>query len=67
MAHVYQQIPLDEALKKLVINTHKWLLQYSHLPFKVALAPAIFQKAMESILQSINHVRVYIDDITVTG
>ena len=43
LAHAYQQIPLDEASKKLtVINTQKGLFQYTRLPFGVSAAPAIF-------------------------
>ena len=68
LAHAYQQIPLDEASKQfIVINTHKGLFQYNRLPFGITSAPAISQKAMESILQDIEHVTVYIDDILVTG
>ena len=67
LAHAYQQIPLDKASKQfVVINSHKGLFQYNRLPFGVASAPAIFQKAMEGILQGIGHVTVYID-ILVTG
>ena len=41
LAHVYQQILLDEDSKKYVaINTHKGLYQYSRLPFGVSSAPA---------------------------
>ena len=53
LAHAYQQILLDEDLKKYVtINTHKGLYQYSRLPFGVSSAPAIFQQTMEGILKS---------------
>ena len=51
LAHAYQQIPLDEKLKKYtVINTQKGLFQYNQLPFGVASAPSIFQRTMEGIL-----------------
>ena len=51
----------------MVINTHKPLYQYNWLPVGVASATSIFQKTMEGILQGIEHVTVYIDDILVTG
>ena len=40
---------------------------YNQLPFGVASAPAIFQRAIETVLQGIPHVCVYIDDILITG
>lgn len=44
LAHVYQQILLDEESKKLVvISTHKGLFYYNRLPFEVASAPIIFK------------------------
>ena len=59
LTHAYQQMPLDDACKQLVvINTHKGLFQYNRLPFRVASAPPIFQKAMQSILQDIEHITV---------
>ena len=68
LAHAYQQVPLDEESKKLVvINTHKGLFAYNRLPFGVSAAPAIFQHTIESILQGIENVCVYLDDILVTG
>ena len=48
------------------MNTHKGLFCYKRLPFGVASAPAIFQRTMENILQGIDHVCVYLDDILVT-
>ena len=64
----YQQILLDEEASELVvINTHQGLYRYTRLPFGVAFAPAIFQKAMDGILQGITHCICYLDDILVTG
>ena len=68
LASAYLQIPLDEQSKEYTtINTHKGLYCYNRLPFGVASAPSIFQRTMENILQGINHVCVYLDDILVTG
>jgi hypothetical protein len=49
------------------INTHLGLYQYLRLPFGIASAPAIFQKAMEKILQGISKAVCYVDDVLVTG
>ena len=57
----------EESAKYLTINTHLGLYQYNPLPFGVALAPAIFQRAMDQILQGIPGVICYIDDILVIG
>lgn len=68
LAHAYNQVPLDEESKKVVvINTHKGLYRYNRLPFGIASAPATFQRLMENILQDIPHVCVYLDDILITG
>ena len=66
--HAYQQIELEEESRKFVtFNTHKGLFQYIQLPFGVASAPALFQRAMENLLQGLNNVCTYLDDILVTG
>ena len=67
LAHAYQQISLTEESKVLTtVNTHKGLFRYNRLPFGVSAAPSIFQRTMESLMQGLPHVVVYIDDILVT-
>ena len=68
MSQAYQQLPLDDESKKLVvINTHKGLFAYNHLPFGVSSAPGIFQQTVENLLQDIPNVLIYLDDILVAS
>ena len=68
LSAAYQQMPLDEESRKFVtINTHRGSYRYTQLPFGIASAPALFQKAMDTILQGIPHTICYLDDILVTG
>ena len=68
LTQAYQQMVLDKDSREYVtINTHHGLFRYTHLPFGIASAPAIFQRTMETILQGLEHVQCYIDDILITG
>jgi hypothetical protein len=68
MSQEYQQLVLEETSKPLVtITTHKRLYRYNRLPFGITTAPAIFRRTMENLLQRIDGVPVYLDDILVTG
>ena len=68
LTHAYQQMPLKEASRDLVtINTHKGLYRYTRLPFGVASAPSIFQRVMDTVLQGLQKVVYYLDDILITG
>ena len=68
LSHAYQQLPLDNKSKDyVIINTHKGLFRYTRLPFGIASAPGIFQRAIENILQGIPGVVAYLDDILISG
>ena len=68
LSHAYQQLVLDDESQMLVtINTHKGLFKYNRLPFGVTTAPSIFQRVMEHLLQDLNFVTVYLDEILVMG
>ena len=68
LSQAYLQVPLDKESRKLaVVNTQKGLYRYTRLPYGVSSAPGIFQRLMETMLQGIPNVIVYLDDILVTG
>ena len=68
LASAYLQMEVEEDSKQyLTINTPKGLFQYNRLPFGIASAPAIFQRAIETVLQGIPGTLVYQDDILITG
>ncbi|KAK9738436.1 hypothetical protein QE152_g9919 [Popillia japonica] len=65
-AYLQQEVaPEDRHL--LTLNTHKVLYQANRLLYGVASAPAIWQREIEKILQSIPGVSVFLDDIKITG
>ena len=47
------------------INTPRGLYQYQHLPYRVASAPAIWQRAMDQVLQDLVGIQYYLDDIII--
>ena len=55
MSQAYLQLPLDESKEVVTLNTHKGLFEYNRS------VPAIFQRCMDSLLQGIEGVSIYID------
>ena len=57
---------MDDASKK-YINTLKGLFRYNRLVFGIVSAPAVWQRAIDQVLQGIPGTQCYLDDIIVTG
>ena len=54
LSHAYKQMKVAAGSKGfLTITTHTGLFQYQRLPFGIASAPAIWQKAMSIVLQAV--------------
>jgi len=68
LSQAYQQCVLDEESQRVVtLVTHRGLYRLRRLPYGVASAPAIFQALMEQVLNGIEGVVVYLDDILITA
>ena len=68
LLHAYLLMELDDGASKLcTINTHKGLYWYNRLPFGVCSSPAIWQQAMEQVLQGVPKTQCLLDDIIVAG
>lgn len=68
LSNAYNQFNLSESSQELTtINTSKGLFKYTRLVYGLANAPAIFQRAMESLLVGIDGVSIFLDDVCITG
>ncbi|CAG9133042.1 unnamed protein product [Plutella xylostella] len=68
LSNAYNQFRISEESQGLTtINTSKGLFKYTRLVYGLANAPAIFQKAMETLLAGIEGVSIWLDDICCTG
>ena len=68
LARAYKQMRVKQECQPLLtINTHRGLFQYARLPFGIATAPSLWQRAMSQVLAELTGVVYYIDDILVTG
>ena len=67
LRHAYLQMEIEEQSRPFfTINTTRGLYQYQRLPYGMASAPAIWQRAMDQILQGVPGVFCYLDGIIVT-
>jgi len=67
LSAAYQQMVLEEPCPYVTINTQRGLCKYLCIPLGVSSAPAVFQKAMDTILQGLPQAICYLDNILVTG
>ncbi|XP_056138833.1 uncharacterized protein K02A2.6-like [Lampris incognitus] len=68
LSNAYLQMEVvEESRKLLTISTQKGLFCYNRLPFGIASAPALFQKAMDQVLVGLPFTHCYLDDILVCG
>ena len=68
LKQAYHQMEVTEESKKyLTINTHKGLFKYNRLVFGVTSSPAIWQRAIDQVLQGIPGTQCILDDMIITG
>ena len=68
LANAYNQMEVSEESREyLTIAMHNGLFRQNRLVFGITMAPAIWQNAIEKVLQGLPGVKVYLDDILVSG
>lgn len=68
LCRAYNQFVVDDKTSKLLAwNTHRGLYRVKRMPFGIKVATSIFQKNMEILVNGMDGVVVFLDDILVTG
>ena len=68
LRQAYLQLHLSEDSKPiLTINTHKGLYRYHRMTYGISPAPSIWQRTIDTILQSLPGVQCILDDMIITG
>jgi hypothetical protein len=56
---------VDDDVVKTAFETPFGLFEYKVMPFGITNAPSVFMAAMNDVLQGLNFVSVYLDDILI--
>ena len=68
LANAYNQMEVcEDSRQYLTISTPNGLFQQNRLVYGITTAPAIWQNAIEKVLQGLPGVKVYLDNILVSG
>lgn len=68
LSDAFLQVKVDEQSRKLLtINTHRGLYQFNRLPFGIKAAPGAFQQIMSTMVEGLDGVAAYMDDLIVSG
>ena len=68
LRQAYLQMEVDDDVQEyLTINTHCGLYWYCRLVYGIASVPAVWQRAMDQILQGLPMVQCCLDDIIISG
>lgn len=68
VARAFHQLIIAESSRVITtFRTHRGLYRYCRLMFGLSSAAEIFQRTMETILQGLEGVEVYVDDVVVYG
>lgn len=68
LSNAYNQFVLDDKSQEMTcINTHRGLFKYTRMVFGLASAPAVFQRAMETVLAGTPGTLCLLDDVLITG
>ena len=57
----------EESQEMMTLNTHRGLYHMTHLGCGIASAPALWQRAMDTVLQDVGDTQCLLDDILVSG
>lgn len=64
----FYQIPLDEESSRIcTFSTPFGRFRFLRMPFGLASAPEVYQKAMSQVFDGLSGVRVYVDDVLIWG
>ena len=66
LRNAFQQLELDDESKEIcTVNTTKGLFRVNRLPYGIASSPALWQRTVDSILQGLDGVLCFVDDILI--